>query len=83
MSFAAVLAQHTTTGKTLIRNIERTSKKITNTEAAVLFNNKCIYTSVYITIHICLVKKTQRGYLTYRYRSREICVNTLRYICIP
>ena len=42
MSFASVLAQHTTTGKTLIRSIERTSRKITNTEAAVLFNNKCI-----------------------------------------
>ena len=42
MSFAAVLAEHTPASKNLIRSIEKTSRKITNAEAAVLFNNQCI-----------------------------------------
>ena len=42
MSFGEVLAGHETSTRALIRNIERTSRKITNAENAVAFNNICI-----------------------------------------
>ena len=42
MSFAAILSQHPSTSRSVIRDIEKTSRKITNAEAAILFNNQCI-----------------------------------------
>ena len=42
MSFATLLAKHTASRKSLIRNIEQKSRKIADAEAAVVFNNICI-----------------------------------------
>ena len=58
MSFAAILAKHASASRNLIRDIEKTSRKITNAEAAILFNNQCIGNNLlpkYIYIYMYII----------------------------